>query len=276
MRTAFYILFFLVTVFTLRSQEIERKIVIEKGRFYYTTIDPEQQMGTLYTGNISASLKTAKRLALPAGRNYNDPVNPFCWDVLNETVYAVNSLKHPMNDQNESLKRFPLASLQDWSDKVTITEMLNKSIDYNTFTPNIPYAFVTKKSKVLDHFFYDAIALDDTTFCMGLTNNNEFSFWTFNGTGWNHLEMTNFPVSGYFSLFNVKQDVYMILDNGKIYSVSAKKVIPLTEKILNTELSKGFLIINKDDGSVKFLKNDQLNDHTALNELIKKKAIAIF
>lgn len=276
MRSFFYILFFFCAAFTAKAQHMERKIILEKSRLYYTTVDPEFQLATLYTGDASASLNNAKPLAMPAGRNYNDPVNPFCWDVLNGNCYAVNSLKHPMNDQNESLKRFPVASLKAWSKNVTIAGMLNQSIDYNTFTPNVPYSFVTQKSKTLDHFFYDAIALNDSVFCMGISNNNGFSFWRFNGKSWDHIENNNFPVSGPFSLFACRQDVYMILGDGKIYSLSTRSINELPEKSKKIDLSAGCLVIDKDTGSIKFITNELLNLKVPFKDLIRNKATILF
>jgi len=276
MKIILSISFFLLAAITAQSQGIERKIIIEKGRLYYTTIDPEFQVATLYSTKASASLNNAKPLAMPAGRNYNDPVNPFCWDILNGNCYAVNSLKHPMNDQNESLKRFPLASLREWSKSVTVTEMLNKSMDYNTFTPNIPYAYVTQKSKTLDHFFYDAIALNDSVFCMGISNNNGFSFWRFNGKAWDHVENSNFPVSGPFSLFAYKQDVYMILSDGKVYALTTRSITELPEKSKNIDLSKGCLVVDKDANSIKFIPEELLNRKVPFLDFARAKATVIF
>jgi len=276
MKPFFYILFFCCAAFTAKAQQIERRIIIEKGRVYYTTIDPEFQIATLYTGNAAASLNNAKPLAMPAGRNYNDPVNPFCWDVLNGNCYAVNSLKHPMNDQNESLKRFPVASLKAWDKTVTIADMLSQSMDYNTFTPNIPYSFVTQQSKTLDHFFYDAIALNDSVFCMAVSNNNGFSFWRFNGKSWDHVENNNFPVAGPFSLFAYKQEMYMILSDGKIYSLSTRSITELPEKSKNIDLSAGCLIVDKDAGSIKFITNGLLNMKVPFKDLVRNKAIVLF
>ena len=62
-------------------QKIERKIIIKNNNFYYTTIDEEFQIATLHIGKTTDSLNAAKHYALPAGRNYDEPVNPFSWDV---------------------------------------------------------------------------------------------------------------------------------------------------------------------------------------------------
>lgn len=262
--------------FALSAQVVERKIIIQNKHFYYTTIDAEFQLATLHTGNVSDGLKTAKSLALPAGRNYNDPINPFCWDVLKDDFYAINFLNHPLNDRNEALKRFKISSLQEWGDKVTVNNMLMISVDLTPFTNNDPYAFVIKKSNTLNNFFYDGIAINDSSYYMAITNNDELSIWNYDGFGWKNSETQKIPVDGFFTLFEYRKHVYLFLNGGQTYEVSTKTISQAPNKTPGAKLSEGVLIINKDDNTVKYIKNSQLDYNTPLNELITKKAIEIF
>ena len=258
------------------AQEIERKIIIQNNHFYYTTIDAEFQIATLHVGNVSEGLKTAKLLALPAGRNYSDPVNPFSWDVLKEDFYAINFLNHPLNDRNEALKRIKINSLTEWNDKTTVLDMVMRSTDLSPFAYNDPYSFVIKRSNTLNNFFYDGVASDDSTYCMAITNNGEMSIWIFKGAVWQHSEIQKIPVDGFFSIFNYKKSVCMILNNGQTYEYSTKTNSLVEGKNSGVKLSDGILIVNKDDNTIKYLKDSQLDRSTPLNELIKKKAIEIF
>ena len=276
MKPFFGILFFMFIVFNGSAQAIERKIIVENKHFYYTTINSEFQVGTLFVGDLSEPLKSAKRLALPAGRNYDDPIIPFSWDVLKDDFYAVNFLNHSQNDRNEALKRFKISSLSDWSEKVTTYGMIMQSTELTPFAYNDPYEYVIKKSNTLNSFFYDGIAVSDTSYFMAITNNGELSIWNYNGKAWQHGETQKIPVDGFFTLFEFKKHVYLFLNGGQTYEVSTKTISQAPNKTPGAKLSEGVLIINKDDNSVKYIKNNQLDYSTPLNELITKKAIEIF
>ncbi len=263
-------------VCALQAQSIERKIVISHNTFFYTTIDEEFQMATLHKGHVSASLKNGKSLALPAGRNYTQPIVPFSWDVMNNDFYAVNFVNHSQNDKNEALKRFPFADLLEWSSKVNVPDMLMKSTEMNMFAYNDPYMFVVNRSNIIDHFFYDAIALNDSSYLMAITNNGEMSIWNYDGKKWEHGDVQQIKIDDYFSLFSSGQKTYMVLSTGDIYQVGKNGIVPVSGKTIGQPLNSGFLVLNKDDNSVYFMKSSQLDKVVALNKQIKKKAIKLF
>lgn len=275
MKKAFVFSFLFCSVQFVSGQNIERKILIEKGVFYYTTIDEQFQIATLHTGKFSEGLKTAKHLALPAGRNYDDPIVPFAWDLEGKDVYAINFLVHPLNDRNEALKKIEISSLQEWVAALTPSDVIMKSVDASMLTYNDPYAFIIKRSNTLSNFFYDGIALDEKNYCMAICNNAELSIWNYNGTEWKHGVIQHFPVDGYFSLFEFKKQPYLVLSDGSIHKISGDTVEQTSATSTGTALSNGIIIVNKDDGTIKFLKNDKLDQTTPLNELIKKKATII-
>ena len=49
-----------------QAQSLERKIIVQNGKFYYMSVDENIQLATLYAGSISQPLKLAKAFALPA------------------------------------------------------------------------------------------------------------------------------------------------------------------------------------------------------------------
>ncbi|MGZ4048179.1 MAG: hypothetical protein ACXVNN_02385, partial [Bacteroidia bacterium] len=223
MKSFFGSLFFMFISIALTAQALERKIIIENKHFYYTTIDAEFQIATLHIGNVSEALKTGGNLALPAGRNYDDPINPFSWDVLKDDFYAVSFLNHPLNDRNEALKRVKISSLQEWdNNKVTVLSMIMKSIDLPPFAYNDPYLSTIKRSNTLNNFFYDGIAISDSSYYMVITNNGELSIWNYNGLAWKSSEIQKIPVDGFFTLFELKKHPYLILNNGQVYEISTK------------------------------------------------------
>lgn len=270
MRKTFFVSFFILFSSVVFSQSIERKIIIQNGNYFFTTIDENNQLATLHTGKFSDSLKASKKLAMPVGRNFDDPIVPFCWDVVDTNLYAISFLLHPLNDRNEAIKRINILSLKEWGKSPTPMELINLSVDMNPFAYNDPYLFVTRRSNMLEGFFYDAIATS-TGYTMAISNNGEISIWNYNGTEWKHGDVVKFPIDGYFSLFEKNKKTYLILNSGIIQEVSTNGISP-NKKDVGVKLKDGFLIANKDDNSVWFMKNEDLNQRIPLNELVTKKA----
>ncbi len=271
MRKTFFVSFFILFSSVGFAQSIERKIIIQNGNYFFTTIDENNQLATLHTGKYSDSLKASKKLAMPAGRNFDDPIVPFSWDVVDTSVYAISFLLHPLNDRNEAIKRINISSLKEWSKTITPMDLIMLSVDMNPFAYNDPYLFVTRRSNVIEDFFYDAISMSDGSYTMAITNNGELSVWNYKNKEWKHSEVIKFPIDGYFSLFEKDKKVYLILNSGAVQEVSING-ISTNKKDVGAKPKDGFLIINKDDNSVWFMKNEDLNQRTALNELVTKKA----
>ncbi|MDD5569826.1 MAG: hypothetical protein PHD97_01570 [Bacteroidales bacterium] len=276
MRYFIYIFVFLITAVVTVAQNIERKIVIENNQFYYTSIDEEFQIATLHTGKISESLKSARLLALPAGRNYAEPVNPFSWDLHNDNFYCVNFILHPLNDRNEALKRFPVSTLKTWSNEVNVMDMLMKSVDRNMFAPNNPYQYIVSKSNIFNCFFYDGIALNDSSYFVAICNNNLISIWNYNGKKWEHGSDMEFPYCNYFSLFIHNENLYLISGEGNIFSVKDYSMALVNDKSVGDALSDCVIIENRDDNSISVMKNNNIDFNRALDEQIINKAIKIF
>ena len=56
----FIVMLLLLQALSALSQSPERKIIIENGMCYYTIIDPEFQISTLYIVAFDKPMKTAK------------------------------------------------------------------------------------------------------------------------------------------------------------------------------------------------------------------------
>lgn len=276
MKYCFSISLFFIISQTLFAQNIERKIIIENNKYYYTTIDEECQLATLHVGNCDESLNEGKRFLLPAGRNYDAPVIPFSWDLSNGSIYAINFLNHPLNDRNEALKKIKLSTLQEWDSTVSIINTLMTSVDYNTFAMNDPYLFTVKRSNVLTNFYFDGIMVNDSTYCMAISNNGELSVWTYSNKTWTHSDPIPFQLDGYFTLFSFKNKVYIHFRHGFVFEVFLNKQIPMKSKKLGTAPVDGVIIDNRDKKSIEFIRDISLNKDVPFNELIKEKGITIF
>ena len=275
MQKTFFVSFFILVSSVVFAQSIERKIIIQNGNYYFTTIDELTQLATLHTGKDTSKIKNAKKLAMPAGRNFDDPIIPFCWDVVDTSVYAISFLLHPLNDRNEAIKRMNINSLKEPSKTVTPMDLIMLSVDMNPFAYNDPYLFVTRRSNTIEGFFYDGIAVNDSSYTMAISNNGELSIWNYNGKEWKHSEVMKFPIDGYFSLYAMNGKTYLIHNNGITQEVSVDGVSKAKED-MGARIKDGIIIINKDKKRVYYIENKDLNSQTPLDELINKKALLIF
>jgi hypothetical protein len=268
------ILFLGISVFG-NSQHIERKIIIENGNYYYTTIDDNYQIGTMHTGSVNKPLKEENALALPAGRNYNDPIIPFSWDLQVGEVYAVNFLVNPMNDRMEALKRFSFSSLKEWEKAGSVQDMIALSTDYTPFAPFQPYAAALKQSTILNHFFFDGIAMNDSTYSMVISNHDQLSYWTFNGHYWLQSKVWTVTAMNYFSLFKWENKTYMYAWDGTVYKMGDEKMTPAAIVEETPPLKDITLVINRDKNSVSWFKNMEFNKEKSLNENLEDKLTTV-
>ncbi len=266
---------FFLYVFFATAQTVERKIIIQQNRFYYTSIDSEQQVATLHTGDVSDTAATINHLAVPAGRNFREPLIPFCWDITLKNLYAINFIDHPMNDRNESLKRISLENLRKWDSTLSPKQMILKSTEENLFTFFQPYRFIQKRSKEWQHFFFDAIAINDTSYYVAIANKGELSLWQYNGKEWKHSPVFPFKLDNHFSIFEHNKKIFMLQQNGHIYELSLTKTPKLIKVKTSAPLTDGFLVINKDTKSIQYIKEKQLNWKQPATTLYKK-TISIF
>lgn len=274
MRTFFVILFFACSPL-LRGQTLERKIVISKGRFYYTTIDPELQMASLQSNPTSKALSAANTLAVPAGRNYSDPIVPFCWDISGSSLLAINWVQHPMSDRMEALKKIPLSSLRPWGKGNQPQDCLLRSVDLPMLANNAPYADVLSRSNVLEGFFFDGVAWGNNGFLEVICNKSLCSAWFFDGNSWKHSEAQAVDLAGGFDVFQVGQQAVLIDGNGKVYKVTEAGIEELKEKKLPLTLDKIVLIMNKDKDELLYVPQKQWSNKKSVKKQLKKSGILI-
>lgn len=258
------------------SQNPERKIIIENGVCYYTTIDPEFQIATLYAVAFDKPMKMAKKYVLPAGRNVSIPIIPFSWDMVGKDVFAINFMNNALNNRRNAIKRIPINTLNEWTEKTSISDVVMKSTEIQPYIPFEPYSYITDKSSVLDHFFFDAVATTDSSFCFAVSNNGELTIWHHANKKWERGETINMQTNDFFSLFLYKKQVYLATSEGKIYAIQNNTLLIPTEKNINKLLADGVLIVNKMNNTVSFIDKAKLNEQKSLEEMMKSSSIPLF
>lgn len=257
-------------------QSIERKIIVENGLCYYTTIDPEFQIATLHIAAVDKPIKTAKEYAVPAGRNLNTPIIPFSWDLMGDDLFVINFMNNAQNNRRNALKRIPLKELHEWNDTLTISDVVVKSTETAPYTWFEPYSEVLEKSPILDHFFFDAVATADSSLCLAISNNRELSVWEFSNGKWKKGEDLSMQADDFFSLFQHNGRTYLVTSDGSLYAVQNNKLIMLADRKISQALDDGFLIINKTDRSISFLNKAKFDKQKSMMELLKLYATKIF
>lgn len=272
----FIVILLFLQVFSALSQNLERKIIIENGMCYYTTIDPEFQIATLYVVAFDEPMKAAKKYALPAGRNLSIPIIPFSWDVVGKDVFAINFMNNALNNRKNAIKRIPMNTLNEWTEKISLSDVVMKSTEVQPYMPFEPYSYITDKSNILDHFFFDAVATTDSSFCFAVSNNGELTIWHYANEKWERGKTINMQTADFFSLFLYKKKAYLVTSEGKIYAIQNNIFLMQIEKSINKPLADGVLIINKMNNTVSFIDKANLNEQKSLKEMMKNSSIQIF
>jgi hypothetical protein len=152
--------------------------------------------------------------------------------------------------------------------------MLMKSVEKRGFASNVPYLTTIEKSPILHNFFFDGIAMNDSTYFLAISNNGGFSLWIYNGKKWKNESTLEFPIEGFFSLFNYNGHLYVLLSNGNVHELAMNSISPAIKT--SAIPAEGFLILNRDKKQITFLLNSKLDNSVPINELIQKKSIAVF
>jgi hypothetical protein len=241
--------------FALNAQSlIDRKVIVEDGNYYYVKIHEYNQIGTLHVLKGTDLPDSGKAYALPAGRSYFEPVNPFSWDVADSFVYAISFLDHPLNDRNEALKRFEMSALKQWSEGVRPEELMMYSVDYNMYAYNEPYQYMIKQSNILEGFFFDAVEWKDG-YWMVIANQGKLMVWKYNDGQWSHSELLDQPTNAYFSLVIHDDQLNLVTNGGEIYSVSIKGLESVKKGGASMSLNNGVLIEDRDKGKILFVEH---------------------
>ncbi|WP_066757806.1 hypothetical protein [Crocinitomix algicola] len=276
MKKKIYIFIFLVfNLSIIKAADIERRIIIEDGTFYYTTVDDLHQMTTLYKGAVSDPVKLAKPLAIPVGRNLSAQLNPLAWYVKDDFFYGINFIDHSLNDRNESIKQIPLAEVEPWSTKASSVEsLIMKSVDYPMYTLNRPYVELVKQTKFLNHFYFDAIWVQ-SAYYMVISNNNKLYYWVYENNNWKKISEDELVIENFFSLFSEKGKLGLITAGGSVFYLGEKGIGNAIEELNDFKLSEHIIVEDRDQDKNFLIAESSLNMEQSLKEIITKNGIEL-
>lgn len=258
------------------AQDIERKIIVENGSYYYTTIHSENQLAVLHIGKVDAKVKDAERLIVPAGRHSDDPLIPFSWDLWKNELITVNFLQHPMNDRMEALKKFSLRMCEPYVDSMDFYSIIMKSTEMNPFANNEPYKYIRLETKILENFFFDGLQLNDSTYFHVVSNNKSISFWKCTKKTWSMGTEQLFDDTSYFTLIKQKKKLYLIHANGQIWNISFENgLMSEAGSRIPTDLKNVVLIEDRDNDQIFYIERSRFDTEMTIESLLKQRAIKL-
>ncbi len=258
------VFFFLVNGF---AQSLERKMIVQRGQFYYMTVDENLQLATLYTGTVDQPLKYAKAYAVPAGRGISAETNPLAWDLDEDHLFAINFLDHSLNDRNESIKMIPIDGLRQWGPAVQAEEVIMESIDQHMYHINAPYLFIKERSKYLHHFYFDAI-LHENQYWVAIANNDELTVWCYTGEGWKRSEVIGFPITNYFNLISFQDQLCLVTYEGDFVEVGLNGLGQKRKMAENPGLGASFFLEDRDENKTYIISPNKLNLERTINQIL--------
>lgn len=199
---------------------IERKIIIDKGQYYFFTVDDETQLATLYTGALDEKLIRAKKYPMPIGRELNDVFNPLSFDINDGKLVGINWILNSMNSRYEAIKKI---NIRDWlkpHPEWTIEDWAQVSFDQPLLVPNEPWERMIEENNVLENCFFDIMQIEAKV--MAICNQGKLRIWHSAGGRW-VKKSTAIPVDfiSYFSLASIKSGTICLVDAfGNVYKIN--------------------------------------------------------
>lgn len=261
---------------TIAQQKIERKIIIDKGLFYYFTVDDETQLATLHKGSIADKLSIAKKYPMPIGRETTEPFNPLAFDIKGDEMIGINWILNSNNSRYEAIKAINLKNWEkphaDWA----LEQWAQVSFDQPNIAPNEPWENMLAANNILSNTFFDIILTDKLV--MGVSNQNKFWLYNYDGTTWGKMILADVKFAQYFSLINQKEKIGIVDAMGNIFQINTNKnTIDLKRKSIDEQPK--ILIIDKDENKNYTINLTALhateNDKKSLNQIIKESATEI-
>ncbi len=266
-------LLFIIVALNTWGQGIERKIIIQDKHFYFLKINEENQLATMFVGKTNEAVSHADSFAVPFGRNFEMPFNPFVWDFYKDNFFALNFLRHPLNDWNEAVKIIGMKDLKSDSflQHASAIDLILKSCDYYAWQMNEPFMEIKKNKTHFDQFFYDGVMSSDSTLWMVYAIDHQYQLWQLHKQEWKQIGGQDLKLENYFSLVNWKNKLLLFYqDNFCAINKKSGKIIGKYQ--FKGSLDKGVLVIDRDKNRLYWLASENLNSELPFEKILKSKA----
>lgn len=240
---------FLLSIFLLLPQGlragVERKIVIQDGRYYYFSIDEESQMSIVHTALLGQRIVNEQRMLFPLGRELSDPYHPLCFDIRGDELVGVNWILNSMNSRAEAIKKI---RLKDWNKARpgwTIEDWAIASFDQPTLAINSPWLEMLEDNNVLDRAFFD-VAWQGGRLWMIVSNAGVLYLWSWQQGLWQRVALIrSIPSIEYASLVFSGATIALLTPDAQLYRIdtSAAALVP---QAISSDHQAQILVVDKD------------------------------
>lgn len=261
---------FLGAEITLSAQgRFDRKIIISDSTFY--AVEIQEQIGILWKGSINQPLDSAERFVIPAGtKRRSIYLQPFAWDISNDTLFAINFTEFAQNDRRTSLKSIPLDSLKKFTSATPINKYLFKAAFENSVVENYPFIETYKNNLYMDDLFFDIAVKGDSIYEF-IAINNQIVMWLWDGKVWNKSATFPFETKAFFSLAYFQNDIHVIAGTGDRY-IMRHTFIPIGSN--RFDMTQTIMLENRDTKTLHFIKADACNNtNLSVQELVNQFTI---
>lgn len=236
--------------------KVERKIIIEQGKYYFFTIDEETQLATMHTGSIYDKLNKAKKYPMPIGRELNDTFNPLCFDINKGTLIGINWILNSNNSRYDAIKKIELRNWQKPRPNWTNEDWAQASFDQPVLAPNEPWQQMLKENNILENCFFDIIQ-SDGAIIMAICNQGELRIWKYLRGKWSSTFTYKTQTIDYLSLISINKHIFLVDKKGNVYNCQEAFDEP-QEKLASKQNEEQILIIDKDKKDIYTISSETL------------------
>lgn len=254
----------------------ERKIIIEKGRFYYITVDDRSQLATLHEGDVKQGLVLAEEKRLPLGRPSGDPLLPLAFDIYAGQMTAINWVLNPGNSRYEAIRKLELSALKQ-DTAVEDAVLLETGFYLPPAAPFLPWYAMLKRNNVLHNNFFDLAVPDKNNILVALCNQGELVLSSWDGVNWKHSAPVTVAFERYFCLLSLVNKTFILGPEGDLFSFNkTKNVLEPVAGRKFPDLEQHTLVVDRDQDKVFMIGNGFLEPGPeSLQQLLKKHALEL-
>jgi hypothetical protein len=276
---------------------INRKIVKANNSIFYLMWNSGEQI--VEEKNGAKMLFTSPFVAY-----YNDFIDiPKSWDVTNN-FWSLDAIELKTRGGSPfctgvegDLKRVPLKDIGSWTGNLFSKKV--PKYDLYDVTQSLPINKVfyetyferqlekkKKEEEVITYLDVENLVVKETFFDFFVTakqnslyvlyHDKQLLMWQLNEktTQWEKKLSLPFSTNGFFTCFEFKNKLYLIDFEGVVYRIkekTIKKVKILPEKLINIAL-----VIDKDAGTIGYIKQTDISESSLMTKVISEKTINIF
>jgi hypothetical protein len=100
--------------------------------------------------------------------------------------------------------------------------------------------------------------------------------WRYKDEAWDHGDVKDYTLSGYFSLTVMKNKLILIANSGEMFNVGLNELTSIKSASTGISLNDGIIVENRDTQKILFINQNALSAKKPLIQIIDQFAIPLF